>query len=53
MTFSEYFNGLFPYLSDSTKQEDFFDAIIGHFICDEVQDACEILNRDPDTKNAM
>lgn len=50
MTFSEYFIGLFPYLSDSTKQEDFFDAIIGHFICDEVLDTCEILNRDPDTK---
>lgn len=50
MTFSQYYNGLFPYLSDSNKREEFFDAIIGNFISNEVLETCEILTRDKDTK---
>ena len=50
MTFSEYFHALYPYLSDGEKQVDFFDAIIGHFIDEEAQEACDLLNCKPDTK---
>lgn len=50
MTFSEYFNGLYPYLSDGDKQVEFFDAMIGHFIHAEAQESCELLNCQLDTK---
>lgn len=50
MTFSEYFHALYPYLSDGEKQLDFFDVVIGHFIDEEAQEACELLNCKPDTK---
>lgn len=50
MTFSEYFNALYPYLSDGHKPVDFFDSMIGSFIYEEAQEACELLNRPHDTK---
>lgn len=50
MTFSEYFHALYPYLSDGEKPVVFFDAMIGHFIDEETQEACELLNCHIDTK---
>ena len=50
MTFSEYFHALYPYLSDGDKPVDFLDGMIGHFINDSAQEACELLNRKIDTK---
>ena len=50
MTFSEYFNTLYPYLSDGDKPVAFFDAMIGHFIYEEAQEACKLLGSQPDTK---
>ena len=50
MTFSEYFNALYPYLSDGDKPVAFFDAMIGHFIYEEAQEACKLLSSQPDTK---
>lgn len=50
MIFSEYFNALYPYLSDDEKPVVFFEAMIGHFIHEEAQETCELLNCRPDTK---
>ena len=50
MTFSEYFNALYPYLSDGDKPADFFDSMIGHFIYEEAQESCDLLACKPDTK---
>lgn len=50
MTFAEYFNSLYPYLSDGEKPVVFFDAMIGHFIDEEAQEACVLLNCKLDTK---
>jgi len=50
MTFSEYFNALYPYLADGDKPVDFFDKMIEHFIHVEAQDACQLLDRPHDTK---
>lgn len=50
MTFSEYFNALYPYLSDGDKPADFFDGMIGHFIYEEAQESCDLLACKPDTK---
>lgn len=50
MTFSEYFNALYPYLSGGDKWDVFYDAMIGHFIYEEAQEACDLLNGRPDTK---
>lgn len=50
MTFSEYFNALYPYLSEGGKPVDLFDEMIGHFIYEEAQDSCELLNCQVDTK---
>lgn len=50
MTFSEYFNTLYPYLQDDEKPVDFCDSMIGHFICEEAQEACGLLNCQSDTK---
>lgn len=51
MTFSEYFNALYPYLSDGDKPADFFDGMIGHFIYEEAQESCDLLACKPDTKS--
>ena len=50
MTFSEYFHALYPYLSDGEKPVVFFDDMIGHFIDEETQESCVLLNCRPDTK---
>ena len=50
MTFSEYFNALYPYLADGDKPVDFFDKMIEHFIHAEALDACQLLDRPHDTK---
>ena len=50
MNFSEYFNALYPYLSDGDKPLDFFEGMIGHFIYEEAQEACLLLNGRNDTK---
>ena len=50
MTFSEYFNALYPYLADGDKPVDFFDRMIEHFIYAEALDACQLLDRPHDTK---
>lgn len=50
MTFSEYFNALYPYLADGDKPVDFFDKMIEHFIHVEALDACQLLDRPHDTK---
>lgn len=51
MTFSEYYNGLYPFLSDGdTNREVFFDDMIRHFIYEEVQESCELLLCKRDTK---
>lgn len=50
MTFSEYFNALYPYLSGGEKWDVFYDDMIGHFIYEEAQEACDLLNGRPDTK---
>lgn len=51
MTFSEYFNGLYPYLSDGINPASFFDEMISHFIYEEAQEACKLLSCKPDTKS--
>lgn len=50
MTFSEYFNALYPYLADGDKPVDFFDKMIEYFIHAEAIDACQLLDRPHDTK---
>lgn len=50
MTFSEYFNALYPYLSDGEKPVVFFDGMIGHFIYEESQESCKLLGGRSDTK---
>ena len=50
MTFSEYFNALYPYLSCDDKRLDILDGMIGHFIYEEAQESCELLNCAIDTK---
>lgn len=50
MTFSEYFNALYPYLQDDEKPVDFCDSMIEHFIYEEAQEACGLLNCQSDTK---
>ena len=50
MTFSEYFNALYPYLADGDKPVDFFDKMFEHFIHKEALDACQLLDRPHDTK---
>lgn len=50
MTFSEYFNALYPYLADGDKPVDFFDKMIEHFIHAEALEACQLLDRPHDTK---
>lgn len=51
MTFSEYFNALYPYLSGGEKWDDFYDGMIGHFIYEEARDACKLLVCARDTKS--
>ena len=50
MTFSEYFNALYPYLSDGDKPVDFFDKMIEHFIHVGALETCQLLDRPHDTK---
>ncbi len=50
MTFSEYYNGLYPYLSGGKKRYDFFDEMIGHFIKESAHNSCSLLNCPKDTK---
>lgn len=50
MTFAEYYNALYPYLSDGAKRIEFYDRMIGHFIYEEAQEACELLSCKLDTK---
>lgn len=50
MTFSEYYNVLYPYLSDGERREEFYDSMIGHFIYEEAQEACSLLTCKSDTK---
>jgi hypothetical protein len=50
MTFSEYFNALYPYLANGATRLPFFDEMIGHFIYKETQENCELLNCKLDTK---
>lgn len=50
MTFSEYFNALYPYLSGGGKWDDFYDGMIGHFVNEEARETCELLTCKRDTK---
>ena len=50
MTFSEYYNGLYPYLSGGKKRLDFFDEMIGHFVKEAAHNSCRLLNCPKDTK---
>ena len=50
MTFSEYFNALYPYLSDGEKPMVFLDGMIGHFIYEEAQEGCKLLTGPRDTR---
>ena len=50
MTFSEYFNALYPYLADGNKPVVFLDGMIGHFIYEEAQEGCKLLTGPGDTR---
>ena len=50
MTFSEYFNALYPYLSGGEKWDVFYDGMIGHFVYEEAREACVLLTCRRDTK---
>ena len=50
MTFSEYFNALYPYLADGEKPMVFLDGMIGHFIYEEAQEGCKLLTGSSDTR---
>ncbi len=50
MTFSEYFNALYPYISDGEKPMVVLDGMIGHFIYEEAQEGCKLLTGSADTR---
>lgn len=51
MTFSEYFNELFQYLSNGDENKySFFDSMIGNFIEEDAQETCKLLSVKSDTK---
>lgn len=50
MTFSDYANGLYPYLSNGVSESEYFSEMIGHFIKVSAIDACKPLNTKPDTQ---
>lgn len=50
MTFSEYAQGLFPFLSYGKSKPDYITELIGNFVKDAAMDACKLLGRKPDTK---
>ena len=50
ITFSEYFNALYPYLADGEKPMVFLDGMIGHFIHEEAQEGCKLLTGPADTR---
>ena len=50
MTFSEYFNAMYPYLADGEKPMVFLDGMIGHFIYEEAREGCKLLTGPSDTR---
>lgn len=50
MTFSEYAQGLSPYISYGKSEADYFIELIGNFITDAAMDSCVLLKRKADTK---
>ena len=51
MTFSEYFNEMFQFLSNGDENKcSFFDSMIGNFIDEDAQETCKLLNVKTDTK---
>ncbi len=51
MTFSEYFNELFQYLSNGDEDKySFFDSMIGNFIEEDAQETCKLLSVKSNTK---
>ena len=50
MTFSEYFNALYPYLADGENPIVFLDGMIGHFIYEAAQEGCKLLTGPSDTR---
>lgn len=50
MTFSEYAEGLFPYISYGKSKSDYFTELVGNFIQDAAMDACQLLKYKNDTK---
>ncbi len=50
MTFSEYFNALYPYISDGDKPMVVLDGMIGNYICEEAQESCKLLTGPRDTR---
>jgi hypothetical protein len=50
MEFSDYAQGLLPYISGGASEPIFFTEIIGNFIQDASMDACAILKRKEDTR---
>ena len=50
MNFKDYTDGLLPYISYGKNAADFFVAIIGNFIEDEVMESCKLLNYKKDTQ---
>ena len=50
MTFSEYAQGLSPYISYGKSEADYFTELIGNFILDAAMDSCGLLKHEPDTK---
>ena len=50
MTFSEYFNALYPYLSDGEKPIVLLDGMIGHFVHEAAREGCKLLTGSADTR---
>lgn len=50
MKFSDYAQGLLPYISGGASEPIFFTEIIGNFIQDAAMDACAVLKRKSDTR---
>lgn len=50
MIFSEYAKGLYPYCSSGVGEASYFTELIGNFIQDAAMDACQVLQKQTDTK---
>ncbi len=50
MTFSEYFNALYPHISDGEKPMVVLDGMIGHFVHESAQESCKLLTGSKDTR---